>query len=165
MDFQRDLYEIQLLKARFVRYMDTRSWDAWRELLADDLVYYIDEGPTPDSTTPTFTGADALLAHQTSSDPGKVSIHQVHSPEIEFLDENTATGVWAMFSWSDNPRRDFGLKQYGHYHDRYVRGADGKWRISSIHLTALRRNAVDHLPSERVDVVDKSTLPSHTGGD
>jgi 3-phenylpropionate/cinnamic acid dioxygenase small subunit len=56
MDFQRDLYEIQLLKARYVRYMDTRQWEAWRELFTDDFEYYIDRSWRPESTTPVFMG-------------------------------------------------------------------------------------------------------------
>jgi hypothetical protein len=160
LDLQRDVYEIQLLKARYTRYMDTRQWDAWRELFTDDLEYYIDVSWKPESTTPTFQGADQLVAYLSASEPTKVTVHQCHTPEIEFVDEDHATGIWALFSWTDEPSRGFAVKNYGHYHDEYVRGADGKWRISSIHLTRLRQNSVDHLPSSYIDVIDHNTLDS-----
>src|SRR5262245_52714925 len=148
MDLQRDLYEIQLLKARYLRYMDTKQWDEWRERFTDDLEYYIDVSWKPESTTPVFKSADELLAYMSKSLPSKITVHQCHMPEIEFVDEDTATGIWALFSWTDEPSRNFAVKNYGHYHERYVRGADGKWRIASIHLTRLRQNNVDPLPSE-----------------
>jgi SnoaL-like domain len=158
MDLYRDLYEIQLLKARYLRYMDTKQWDEWRQLFTEDLEYYIDVSWRPESTTPTFKGADELLAYMSKSLPSKITVHQCHMPEIEFVDENTATGVWALFSWTDEPSRNFAVKNYGHYHERYVRGDDGKWRIASIHLTRLRQNNVDPLPSEPRDVIDRDVL-------
>jgi hypothetical protein len=159
-DFHRDLYEIQLLKARYVRYMDTRQWEAWRELFTDDFEYYIDTSWKPESTTPTFKGADELIAYLSASEPTKITIHQCHTPEIEFLGENTATGIWALFSWTDEPSRDFAVKNYGHYHDRYQREEDGCWRISAIHLTRLRQNRIENLPSEPMDVIDRDALKS-----
>ena len=41
------------------------------------------------------------------------------------------------------------LDGFGHYHERYRRCPDGKWRIAEVRLTRLRNNAVDHQPSER----------------
>jgi hypothetical protein len=68
--------------------------------------------------------------------------HQVHSPEI-VLDGDTAQVIWAMQDrvvWG--PDRKFadgniGHTGYGHYHERYVRGADGRWRIAQTILTRL----------------------------
>lgn len=158
MDFQRDLYEIQLLKARYLRYMDTKQWDKYRELFTDDLKYYIDSSWRPESTTPTFSSADELVGYLRKSQPSKITVHQCHSPEIEFVDENTATGIWPLFSWTDEPSRDFAVKNYGYYFEEYVRGSDGTWRISSIHLTRLRQNNVSPQPSEPRDVIDRQAL-------
>jgi hypothetical protein len=160
MDFQRDLYEIQLLRARYTRFMDTRNWERFRELFTEDLEYFVEFSREPESTTPTFRGPDELVGYLSKSEPTKVTVHHCHTPEIEFLDDDNATGIWAMFSWADEPGRNFAVQCYGHYHDRYVRGTDGRWRIASTHLTRLRQNRVDHLPSERVDVIDPVALRS-----
>ena len=145
-----ELYEIQRLKARYFRLMDTRQWDEWRDLFTDDLKFFIQNSKVPDTTetTPTFDGADALVGYLRKAHPDKITVHQGHMPEIEFIDENTATGIWALFDWVDDPGRNGAWKGYGHYHERYVRCPDGKWRISTVHLTRLRSNSVAPLPSE-----------------
>jgi hypothetical protein len=158
MDFARDLYEIQLLKAKYARYMDTRQWQAFRELFTEDLEYYVHIYGEAEPTSPTFKGPDEIVAWLSKAEPTKVTVHHLHAPEIEFLDENTATGIWAMFSWADDQVLDFAVQCYGHYHDRYVRGGDGRWRIASTHLTRLRQNRVDHLPPESVNVIDRAAM-------
>jgi SnoaL-like domain len=155
-----DLHEIHLLKARYFRFMDTRQWDRFRELFTDDLEYYISNSRLPESTTPLFTKADQLVSYLSASEPEKITVHHGHTPEIELIDDSTASGVWAMFGWTDEPGRGFAMQSFGHYHERYVRGEDGKWRISSIHLTRLRLNRVNPQPSEGVDVIDRGVLGS-----
>jgi hypothetical protein len=114
----------------------------------------------PEATTPTLTGADALVAYLSSSGPEKLSIHHGHTPDIELVDEHNATGIWAMFGWTDDPSRSYAGKIYGHYHDRYVRGADGRWRIASMRLTRLRMNTVAPLRSEPGEMVDPEVMRS-----
>jgi hypothetical protein len=146
MDAQQlsDLYAIQVLKAQYYRFMDTRQWDAFRDLFTDDLQFFIENTRFPESTTPTFDGADALVGYLRKSVPDKVTVHQGHMPEIEFIDENTATGIWAMYDWVDDPGRGVAMQGYGHYHERYRRCPDGRWRIASAHLTRLRVDSVEH---------------------
>ena len=43
-DFSQQLWEIEQikqLKARYFRLMDTKDWDAWRELFTDDCVHHL----------------------------------------------------------------------------------------------------------------------------
>ncbi len=153
-----DVYEIQLLKARYFRYMDLRMWDEWRDLFTDDLELYIEDSKTPESATLAVKGADALVAYLAASDPGKITVHQGHMPEIEFLDEDTAIGIWAMFDWVDDPGRGLASQGYGHYHEQYVRCHDGNWRISSVRLTRIRVNDVPHQPPDQQPTLDPTTL-------
>ena len=138
-----DLYEIQKLKARYFRLMDTKQWAEFRDVFTDDLQFYI-EGTG--SEGPTFPSAEALVSYLARAHPDKVTVHQGHMPEIEFTDENTATGIWAMYDWVDDPGRGGAWQGLGHYHERYVRGPDGRWRIASVRLTRLR---VDPVPPQR----------------
>jgi hypothetical protein len=134
--------EIRRLKSRYFHLMDTKQWNAFRKLFTDDCVLYMHSGPFPEPADPAFPSADILVDYLQSEGPVKRSVHHGHTPDIEFIDDNTATAVWAMFGWNDDPEKSLNTHLYGHYHDRYVRGADGGWRIASIHLTQLRMDDV-----------------------
>lgn len=140
-----DLYEIQKLKARYFRLMDTKQWAAFGEVFTEDLKFYIENGPLPrtDNAKPTFDGRQAIVTYLAASDPAKVTVHHGHMPEIEFTGDDTATGIWAMFDWVDDPGRGGAWQGFGHYHERYVRGADRKWRICEVRLTRLRVDEVE----------------------
>ena len=57
MDRMTDLHEIQKLKARYFRLMDTRQFDALGEVFTEDLKFYIENGPlAPGSGAPAFDG-------------------------------------------------------------------------------------------------------------
>lgn len=139
-----DLYEIQKLKARYFRAMDTKQWEELRDVFVDDLQFYMEDSVLPVSVTPTWSSADSLVDHLRAADARKVTVHHGHMSEIDFVDDHTATGIWAMFDWVDDPGRDRVWQGYGHYHERYVRCPDGRWRIASVHLTRLRVDALPH---------------------
>ncbi len=144
MDRMADFYEIQKLKARYFRLMDTRQFDAFGEVFTEDLKFYIEKGPVIDpGATPTFDSRRAIVEYLKKSDPAKVTVHQGHMPEIEFTGPDTATGIWAMFDWVDDPGRGGAWQGFGHYHEHYARGADGQWRIRESHLTRLRVDRVE----------------------
>jgi hypothetical protein len=140
-----DVYEIQKLKARYFRLMDTKQWGRFGELFTEDLKFYIENGLLPRDETgePTFDGRQALVDYLAVSDPAKITVHQGHMPEIEFTGDDTATGVWAMFDWVDDPGRGGAWQGFGHYHERYVRGPDRSWRICEVRLTRLRVDRVE----------------------
>ena len=56
-------------------------------------------------------------------------------PEIDFISDSEAKGVWAMEDIVDHG--DNVLYGQGHYHETY-RKLDGAWRIASVHLTRIR---------------------------
>ena len=140
-----DTLEIQRLKARYFRFMDHREWDKWRDLFTDDLKFYISYSKERDETIPTWSSADELVSYLSSRPPSKITVHHGHMPDIEFVDADHATGVWAMFDWVDYPERGYAFKGYGYYYETYVRCSDGRWRISTSHLTRLRTNQVESL--------------------
>jgi uncharacterized protein (TIGR02246 family) len=126
-----DIEEIQQLKARYFRLMDTKDWPAFGELFTVDAVMdadgYVQEGRA------------TILAFLPRVLDGVVTTHHGHMPEITITGPDTATGVWAMFDYltfpgSGPPR---GLRGYGHYHEEYRR-VDGAWRIHRLLLTRLR---------------------------
>jgi uncharacterized protein (TIGR02246 family) len=143
-----NLYEIEAikqLKARYCRYLDTKDWEAWRGIFADDFV-----SDTAEAGGKVVAGADEFVAYLRkilgkSSQP---TVHQVHAPEIALTSATTATGVWAL---NDVVRLAPGLNinGYGHYHETYEK-TDGQWRIKTSKLTRLREDIFNPLFSVRM---------------
>jgi len=121
--------EIKQLKARYFRLMDTKQWDAMREVFAKDARLFDEESQTG------WTGRDAIMAGLPSVLAQARTVHHGHMPEIELVSANEARGVWAMDDWVDTP--EFTLNGWGHYHERYV-FEDGAWRIADERISRLR---------------------------
>lgn len=137
-----DLEAIKQLKARYCRSLDTKDWDAMRQIFADDVV--ID---TTDSGGGTVTGADQFMTFLRTALADVVSVHHCHTPEITLTSPSTATGIWAMedrLRWSDGRE----LIGFGHYHETYGK-AGGVWRIKTSTLTRLRMDLTEPAASER----------------
>jgi uncharacterized protein (TIGR02246 family) len=126
-----EIEAIKQLKARYFRTMDTKDWDAMRQVFTDDVVM-----DTSSSGGGVVTGADEFMAFLQSAIGDVVTVHHGHMPEIELTSPTTATGVWAMedmLRWPDGSE----MHAYGHYHETYVK-VDGAWRIATSTLTRLR---------------------------
>jgi hypothetical protein len=133
-----DVEAIRQLKARYFRTMDTKDWDGFLSVFVPGVMIDM----TGEGGTRTEGAAD-FVATVRSSLEDAVTVHHGHMPEIEITSPNTATGVWAMEDhlwWPEgSPIRH--LHGYGHYHDTYVKTAEG-WRIASLSLTRLHREFV-----------------------
>jgi ketosteroid isomerase-like protein len=125
-----DWLDICNLKARYCRCLDTKDWQGYAEVFADDAV--LDTSPSGGLTV---AGRDALVAYVRSSiSEDTITTHHIHAPEIA-IDGDTATGIWSMQDrniWPNGRK----LLGFGHYHERYVRTADG-WRIAESSLTRI----------------------------
>jgi ketosteroid isomerase-like protein len=137
-----DILDIHQLKSRYFRFMDTKDWARWRQLFTDDLVFYIEDSVFPETTEPTTVGGDAFVEYVSQVLLTAVTVHQGHMPDIEFTGDGEARGIWAMFDWVDDAENGRAMQGFGHYHERYVKGADGRWRIKELRLTRLRVDAI-----------------------
>jgi len=132
-----DHFAICETKARYCRTLDTQDWEGYADVFTENLVL---------DTTPAggylVDGRDEALRMIRASLDGARTAHQVHSPEIRF-DGDAAEVVWAMQDrvvWSaERAARmgNLGHTGYGHYHERYVKCTDGRWRIARQQLTRL----------------------------
>jgi hypothetical protein len=117
--------------------MDTKHWDEWADLFTEDCVAWVEDQPDV-----TYTGRDQFVTSTSSILAEAVTVHHGHMPEItlEPGDEDRAQGIWAMEDYVQipTPDGDITLKGYGHYHERYRRGGDDRWRIASLRLERLR---------------------------
>lgn len=128
--------DIRRLKARYFRCMDTKLWDDLRGVFTADMKVI-----TPDGRV-WLEGGDAYAASLRNSLEHAVSCHQGLTAEIEVLDADNATGIWAMqdvIEWpQSHPREGWkAIVGRGHYHETYRREG-GQWRIATLTLTRLR---------------------------
>jgi SnoaL-like domain len=134
-----DRTSLQELKASYFRYLDTKQWASWRKLFTDDMVFYADETPIPTTTEAMTSSGDEFVEMVSTVLVDAVTVHQGHMPEIYLTDDRNANGIWAMFDWVDSSGSGGSAMQgFGHYHEQYVKGDDGKWRIRELRLTRLR---------------------------
>ena len=132
-------------KARYCRFLDTKNWDGYASLFTVDFELDVSEG----SSLPVIRGREAALAQIQASIGNARTAHQVHTPEIEFTNDDEARVIWAMqdrvvFDAERAAKVGIaGLTGYGHYHERYVREG-GEWKIAASRLTRL------HLDLQRV---------------
>ena len=125
-------------KARYCRLMDTKDWAGWADCFTEDLVL---------DTTPAggyrVEGRDEAIRTVRNSIEAAKTAHQVHNPEIAFEASGDAADViWAMndrVQMAPDKQSDTygGHTGYGNYHERYVRSADGRWRIKTTTLSYL----------------------------
>jgi len=126
-----DIEAIKQLKARYFRTMDTKDWDAMRQVFTDEVSM-----DTTASGGSVMTGADVCIAFLQRAIGDVITVHHGHMPEIGLTSPTTATGIWAMedmLRWPDGRE----LHGYGHYEESYEK-VDGAWRIKTLKLTRLR---------------------------
>jgi 3-hydroxyisobutyrate dehydrogenase-like beta-hydroxyacid dehydrogenase len=134
-----DLEAIKQLKARYFRFIDTKDWKAFRDLFTDDCKHYLPQ----ESAVPFMTNDDYFAMNEQLLTPG-VTTHHGHMPEITFLSDTEAEGIWSMFDYVqiEPPSGRTSIMGYGHYYETYRKCDDGKWRISSKRNERLRLDQV-----------------------
>jgi hypothetical protein len=126
-----EIEAIKQLKARYFRLLDTKQWDAWREVFSDDFEADVETGGVHPPLH--FASPEEMVAKNREILATAVTVHHGHMPEITLTGPDTASGVWAMM---DIVKLGAGFRGYGHYHEEYVK-RDGRWRMRRLRLTRL----------------------------
>ncbi len=129
-----DIEALNLLKARYFRYLDTKRWADWAELFEPDAVFEIGY-----HYAEPLVGREAIVSRISASFASTTSLHYGHTPEFVFQEGGRATGVWAMVDTlitHSGPSAGRIMRGYGHYLDHYL-CRNGTWRFASIRLTRL----------------------------
>ena len=124
-----DWFAITELKARYCRCLDTKDWDGYAAVFAEDVVL-----DTTAAGGPRFDGREVAVAGVRAAVERAITTHHVHSPEIT-IDGDEARAIWAMQDRNIWPEGRM-LLGFGHYHERYVR-RDGAWLIAESRLTRI----------------------------
>ena len=103
--------EIKLLKARRDRACDTKDWDLYRALHADDHVSHNDGFERWESADVMIANVKALL------DKGRTTVHHSHTPDITF--ESPTKAKAAFDKLSDGKDKEF-IKVDAKYYEPVV---------------------------------------------
>ena len=125
-----DVEAIKQVKARYMRCVDTKDWDGFRNVFTDDVVWDTTRGGSP-----VVIGGDAVRDYVEKNLGNAVCVHQGGMPEIEVTSETTATGKWScadVIRWPDGRT----LHGYALYEETYEK-VDGEWRIKTLVMTPL----------------------------
>jgi hypothetical protein len=121
-----DIEAIKKLKSRYLRFMDQRRWDEWIALFAEDAAIRV---TISDEEYCLWQGKKEILEGNSSLNTGNTSIHHGHTPDIDLISEDRATGHWMLH---DTYLRDSGRSEsFGYYEDEYVK-IDGTWKVKQI---------------------------------
>lgn len=133
-----DIEDIKQLKARYCRLIDEKQWDELEADFVPDAEIEIAGGPGGADDTKRFDTAHAFIEGLRELMGPLVSVHQVHAPEIELVDAESARGIWTICDRLAFP--DGGplkiLQGWGIYHETY-RKISGRWQTASIRLERL----------------------------
>ena len=121
-----DFRDIEQVKYRYLRTLDTKNWDEFADTLTEDVVGRYGESIGEEHH---FTSRDELVNFMRASlGPEIITEHRVNHPEI-VIDGDEATATWYLQDKVIAPDFNFMLIGAGFYHDRYRRTPDG-WKIS-----------------------------------
>lgn len=132
----QSIEDIRSVKARYCRFLDSKDWEGFASLFTKDAV--LDVGQ--DTGNPPITGIDAIIAQVRFAVEFAATCHQVHTPEIELINNGHANGIWAMQDrvvWQNGKSPIEGVASmtgYGQYHEQY-RYEQGVWKIARLKLT------------------------------
>jgi hypothetical protein len=126
-----DIESIKQLKARYFRFLDTKSWNDYRLVFTDDVT--VDVRPSGGEV---YYGIDAYMSYILSYVTQLRTVHHGHMPEITLTSGTTASGIWSMEDRVGFPDgRE--MNGQGHYAEKYEK-VNGQWRIKEMVLTRLR---------------------------
>lgn len=118
-----DIEAIKRLKYRYFRCLDSKAWDELSDCFTEDATAAYDSGKY------SYEGREAIMGFLSAAlgDPGVVSLHQGHHPEID-VDGDRAKATWYLEDYLIFVNAGTRLRGAGFYHDDYVK-VGGRWLL------------------------------------
>lgn len=133
--------QIKQLKARYFRLMDTKQWEELGSVFSSEAELDVRQDAGEEAGR--VRGRDRIVKAIRTAVGAARTVHHGHMPEIELTGPDSARGTWSMYDYvewpSETGRR--GFHGFGHYEETY-RFEDGAWRIVTLRLTRIRRDAL-----------------------
>ncbi|GLU52663.1 nuclear transport factor 2 family protein [Dyadobacter frigoris] len=126
--------------ARYCRFLDTKQWTAFGELLTEDVQLTFKD--TAGNIIFQFYSRKEMLDLTAPMLQSAVTIHYVNQPEITVLSETEASAIWALEDQIIFPEGTAGapyraMHGFGIYHQT-LKKSDKGWQISSFILDRLK---------------------------
>lgn len=155
-----DIKEIEFLKSRYCRMIDSKQWDGLPELFSSGASFEGFGGGI-------ITSVAEFIARIAKLLDGSVTVHHLHHHEIKIVSATEAAGVWAMMDYNEWPTPGVlrhvpeatGFCGYGFYEELY-RLVDGSWRIEFMRLARIRLDPLIRGEHERIDPFERRGLIS-----
>jgi SnoaL-like domain len=136
-----DRKAIRELKSQYFRTLDTKDWDGFRGVFADDARFQLlDVEP--------IEGADAFVEFTRNALDGTTTVHHGHTPQIRIESPTEASASWVLHDyveWPSDAEGRRGIEGFGRYDETY-RKVDGEWKIATWKLGYLRMDALPREP-------------------
>lgn len=138
------------LKYRYFRLLDTKEFDRLGELFVEDATASYESAPRP------YRSRAEIVEFLTTSlsDPGMITLHQGHHPEIDVGEDGSASGTWYLSDKVFVPGYDFALAGTAIYSDRYVCDEQG-WRFTHTGYTRIYEERRKHGSGELVSFTSR----------
>ena len=160
----RSLEEIRQVKYRCLRCVDLKLWDEIGDVFTEDAD--LDYGTVAYGKPLQIVGRPGIVAFfRTKLGPDTLTSHSAGQPEIT-VDGETAVGIWHVRDTVLATRHRMLITGAAFHHDRYERGADGRWRVAG---TRCVRNyeamvSLGDLPSFKLTAVLDGLLDGQVPG-
>lgn len=123
MDHLEEIEAIKRLKSKYLRCVDTKSWNELAECFVADATTSYDSGAY------SYQGVDAIIKFLSETlAPTMITMHHGHNSEIDITNEDTAMGIWRLEDYNIIPEMNLSMHGAVIYHDEYVK-VEGKWKI------------------------------------
>ena len=144
-----DIEEIRQLKSRYFRCIDTGNHAELATCFTEDITIDLRGG----GYRLQVSGREDMVEFIASSfNSDVVAMHHGHTPEITFVDADTAQGTWYLEDRFINPERGEDTIGSSLYYDTYVRTAEG-WKV--------KRSEYDRVFELVSPIAEKAELRAH----
>lgn len=131
-----EVEKIKQLKARYCRYIDTRQWDLFGELLAEDVHMVFND--VDGNRQFEFFSREEMVNVTAMMLKHATTVHHVHNAEIVLTSSTVATATWAMEDLILFPQGGNAPFSYMHGFGSYTETLEKKkndWMIKSLTLS------------------------------
>lgn len=142
-----DIEAIKRLKYKYLRCLDTKAWGELAECFVEDATSAYDAGQY------TFEGRDAIIGflEKALGLATRITMHQVHHPEIELRGDDLATGRWYLEDCVIDIKTNTTIRGTAFYHDEYVK-VGGEWKLKSTGYERVFEEAQDRAETPSLKV-------------
>lgn len=124
--------EIKQLMARRTRCVDEKDWEGLAACFCEDAISYSIQADGIQGSRNIASRIQEALHH-------RVTVHQIHIPEISISSDNAAEGIWPMqddLTWQADGKA-YWQRGFGQYRQTYEK-VQGRWLIKTHRLSYLK---------------------------